>query len=351
MGNLKALKEKRNELVSKLKGIQFGAEVDKRTLTNDESMLFDLIEKEIREIDEKIKGSNKGFNKVKMSGKGMEYRSIEEQLNNELRGLDGTGTLSGGVTIPTIISADIVKDVAEISEVYQDCKRVNYKGKYKQIKRKSSNTVDWTAEFQDVLKSKAEYEGIEIDQYKISGLDTISLELWAESQFNIVEEVRGNFAEDLAAKVENAIFYGDGVNKPTGLLNTKELTAVTLTADLLINMITSLKKKYLSKSKFYISRTMLAKVRKLKDNEGRYIFDTTNNKILGYDYAITESLTDEIIFGSFQHGYLLNVNNEMMINVLKEKFIDQGAYGVVLHAFIGGKVIDDKAFAINKITL
>lgn len=349
--NLKALKEQRNGLVEKLKNIQLSAEMDKRSLNDNESMLFDLVEKEIRELDEQIQGSIKPIERKEYKGMhSKEYRSAEDQLNNELRGLDGTGTATGGVTIPTILSADIVKDIEEVSDVYADCKRVNYKGKYKQIKRKSSNAVGWTKEFQDVLRSKAEYDGIIIEQHKISGLDTISLELWAESQFNIVEEVKGNFIDDLAVKVENSIFHGDGENKPTGLLNGIELTAEDLTADLLIDMITGIKKKYLSKAKFYISRKTLAKVRKLKDLEGRYIFDTTNNKILGYDYAITEALEDEIIFGSFHHGYLLNVNNEMMLNVLKEKFIDQGAYGVVLHAFIGGKVIDENAFVINKIS-
>lgn len=367
--NLKALKEKRNAMVEQLKEIQAVAETEVRALSDEENATFDSLESEIRNIDATMEKLNKDFKKMedqKMDNN--EIRSQETLINDyirtgqvseELRALNGTGTASAGVTVPTMIGNDILKDVKETAGVINDCKKVTYKGTYKQIKRKASNVVDWTDEFGTIAPSKAEYEGIEFGSHKCSGLDTVSLEIINESQFNIVGEIRENLKEAFANKLEAVIFKGTGIKQPKGILTEfGNVDAEEITADVLIDMLHGVKGKYFAGAKWYMSRSTLAKVRKLKDQAGQLLFAPTNTGdglqngfvglLLGKPVAITEMLHDELIFGNCGLGYLLKLEPAMAMQVLNERFADDGAIGIVGHLFADGKVIDKNAFVVKK---
>lgn len=370
--NLKALKEKRNALVEELRGIQQLAETEVRALNEEENTKFDQLEEEIRNIDATIEKLNKEFKP--MEGEKMkkdEKRSAENlvneyirtgQVSDELRALNGTGSASAGVTIPAMISNDIIKEVKESAGVINDCKKVTFQGTYKQVKRKSANTVNWTDEFGTIAPSKAEYETIDFGSHKCSGLDTISLEIINQSQFNIMNEVRENLKEDFANKLESAIFKGTGTKQPKGVITefTSEISmAETLDADLLIDMLHGIKGKYFAGAKWYMSRAKLTEVRKIKDTAGQLLFAPSNagdglqngfvGTLLGKPVAITECLEDEIIFGNFGLGYLVKLDPTMAIQVLNERFADEGAIGIVGHLFVDGKVIDKNAFAVKKV--
>lgn len=367
--NLKALKEKRNNLVEELRGIQTLAETEVRALNEEENAKFDQLEEEIRNIDATIEKLNKEFKP--MEGEKMEKnekRSAEEMINDyirtgqvseELRALNGTGTASAGVTVPSMIGNEILKEVTETSGVINECAKVTFKGTYSQVKRKETNAVNWTDEFGVIAPSKAEYETIEFGSHKCSGLDTISLEIVNQSQFNIMNEVRENLKEEFANKLESVIFKGTGEKQPKGVITEfGSLDEEQLSADHLIDMVHGIKGKYFAGAKWYMNRSQLAEVRKLKDNAGQLLFAPTNTgdglqngfvgTLLGKPVSITEMLDGEIIFGNFKLGYKVKLDPTMAIQVLNERFADQGAIGIVGHLFVDGKVIDKNAFSIKK---
>ena len=367
---LKALKEKRNALVEEMRELQKTVETEVRALNDEENAKFDKLEAEIRGIDATIEKMNKDIKPVEvMDVKEDEKRHAENlvndyirsgQVSEELRTIAGTGTASAGVTIPTKLSNDIIKDVKETCGVINECKKVTFKGEYKQVVRKSANTVEWTDEFGVIAPSKAEYETITFGSHKCSGLDTVSIEIVNQSQFNIMNEVRENLKEDFANKLESVIFKGTGVKQPKGVITEfAEVETETLNADLLIDMLGSIKGKYFAGAKWYMNRATLTKVRKLKDSAGQLLFAPSNSgdnlqngfvgTILGKQVAITEMLGDEIVFGNFAMGYLLKLDPTMAIQVLQERFADEGAIGVVGHLFVDGKVTDKNAFAVKKV--
>ena len=113
----------------------------------------------------------------------------------------------------------------------------------------------------------------------------INLETW------LADEVDGEFAIQ-----ENIAFLsGNGTNKPTGILNyvtgganaaTHPFGAITgvtaagaaaVTTDEVIDLVYSLPSERNQNAKFFLNRTSLAKLRKLKDGQGNYIWQVTHN--------------------------------------------------------------------------
>ena len=86
------------------------------------------------------------------------------------------------------------------------------------------------------------------------------------------------FGRALANAEEDAFLNGDGTGKPLGLFAAKGggTVAETLTAaiksDDLLSLIYALKRPYRRKASFILNDQTLASLRKLKDNNGAYIW-------------------------------------------------------------------------------
>lgn len=342
---------KRENLNYQLAMIRERAKKENRAFNNRELEIIEDIQEEIRKIDEEAIEKIKQQQKDKKISN-TERRALNDSLAHEIR----TALSGASVTVPTEISSDIIKNIQENSGVLNDCKIVNVNGQYKQIKRKIGNSAAWTEELKDISPSNAEYESITLENYKCSSLDILSLEVINQSSFDMINEIQSNMQENLNDVIENTIFNGTGLGQPTGILKGKTLTALTdLTlikwTDMLVDMSMSLKSVYLNNAKWYLSRTVLAKIKKLLDNDGRFIFDIKDKTLLGYPVKTTEALTDIIVFGDFSKGYVFKMSPGIEIQVLRERYADKGGIGVVSHLFADGKPVDDNAFAINKIEM
>ncbi|WP_341794852.1 phage major capsid protein [Rickettsia endosymbiont of Rhinocyllus conicus] len=97
---------------------------------------------------------------------------------------------------------------------------------------------------------------------------TIKIETW------LSERLRDSFV-----KAENEAFInGDGVKKPRGILSPdhdkieKVKMGNKITTDNLLDFINSLKEEYLANATLLMNRATLSEVQKLKDNQGRFIW-------------------------------------------------------------------------------
>lgn len=143
----------------------------------------------------------------------------------------------------------------------------------------------------------------------------------------LADEVEGAFAAQESA----AFVSGDGAAKPKGFLDYTIVAdashawgqigsvagdfSIATAADQLIDLIYAPKSQYRAGARFVMNRRTVSAVRKLKDGDGRYIWQPGTggeaSTVLGYPVTEIEDMPDigagnaAIAFGDFRRGYLI----------------------------------------------
>jgi HK97 family phage major capsid protein len=153
-----------------------------------------------------------------------------------------------------------------------------------------------------------------------------------EDSFADIDEWLADEVEAAFSAQESAAFVtGDGVGKPKGLLDytiTPEAShqwgqigsvagdfAAADPGDQLIDLIYAPKSQYRANGRFVMNRRTVSAVRKLKDVDGRYLWQPGTGSeaatLLGYPVTELEDMPDiatgnaAIAFGDFRRGYLI----------------------------------------------
>lgn len=166
-----------------------------------------------------------------------------------------------------------------------------------------------------------------------------------EDSYADIDEWLADEVEAAFSAQESAAFItGDGAGKPRGLLNytispdashqwgeigsvTGDFTASD-PADQLIDLIYAPKSQFRADGRFVMNRRTVSAVRKLKDSDGRYLWQPGTGgeaaNLLGYPVSEVEDMPDigagnaAIAFGDFRRGYL--VVDRQGARVLRDPF-------------------------------
>ena len=143
----------------------------------------------------------------------------------------------------------------------------------------SSVKVFWTGEGVKKTSTQPGFEVVKQTLKKLAAIVPMTEEILEDSAINLTSLVAELFAEAVA-KEEDLQFFA-GVGTPwTGVLNNGNVNIVyqavggvnNLTADDLLNMQDQCPTGALAGAKYYMNRTVLSVVRKLKDLNGNYIY-------------------------------------------------------------------------------
>jgi HK97 family phage major capsid protein len=189
----------------------------------------------------------------------------------------------------------------------------------------------------------------------------------------VAEEVRLAFAEQ-----ENAAFVtGDGSNKPKGFLSYTTIAEASWSwdkigylttgvsgglpasdaADVLIDMIYTLKSGYRAGAHWVMNRSTQAEIRKIKDGDGNYIWRPGEQAgqgatLMTFPIAETEDMPDigagsySIAFGDFGRGYL--VVDRLGLRILRDPFSAKPYVLFYTTKRVGGGVQDFNAIKLLK---
>ncbi len=183
---------------------------------------------------------------------------------------------------------------------------------------------------------------------------------------------------DKMTRIENEAFIsGDGEGKPMGFLSYEtadEASFGTLQhhktgvdgefgeegADVLFDMVASLKTEYLSDAVWLMSRSAQAAVRKLKESEsGQYLWQPALGErpvptLLGYPVYVLDEMPSlvpgiascSVAFGNFKEGY--QIVEKPQLNVLRDPYSAKPYVEFYITKRVGGDVIDFDAIKILK---
>lgn len=155
---------------------------------------------------------------------------------------------------------------------------------------------------------------------------------------------------------DNAFINGTGADEPTGILHHTDgaktaLTVETLTYDDVISLYFSVDKEYRKNGIWLMNDKTALVLRKLKDNDGNYLWNQANDTILGKQVIISEYMPDietgtkPIAFGDFSYYWIVG-RNPVTVRTLLEKFVLYDQIGYLAFEFLDGKLVRNEAIKV-----
>ena len=221
----------------------------------------------------------------------------------------------------------------------------------------TKGTASWIDEEGAYPESDDSFGQVSIGAYKLGTMIKVSEELLNDSVFDLQSYISREFARRIGAKEEEAFFTGDGKGKPLGVLaatggaetGVTAASATAVTADELMDLYYSLKSPYRKKSVWVLNDSTIKAIRKLKDNNGQYLWQPSltagaPDMILGrpiktsaYMPAIAAG-AKTIAFGDFSYYWIADRQGRSFKR-LNELFAATGQVGFLASQRVDGKMI------------
>ena len=233
----------------------------------------------------------------------------------------------------------------------------------------------WATEASTIAETDTpQIERISITLHELSALPKASQRLLDDSAFDIEGWLAGRIADKFARSEADAFINGDGVDKPRGILDYPTVaddswdwgslgyvasgTAGGITrADAIVDLVYSLGAEYRANGTFVMNSKTAGHVRKLKDNDGRFVWVDglavgEPARLMGYRVLIAEDMPDiaddamGIAFGDFAAGY--TVAERPDLRVLRDPFSAKPHVLFYATKRVGGAISDFAAIKLLK---
>ena len=370
--NRKGLEEKRNDLSSQMTALVDTAKAEERAMSVEEVSKFDELEREIQNIDATIEREEKIENMEQREVKKEERELTVEQLDrikfeNAIRSIvssraeENTTLAENGAVVPTTIANKIIDRIVEICPIYELADRYNMTGNLslpKYDKNSSSIVMEYADEFTDAEGKKAVFTKIDLKEFLGRALAKVSNSLINNSKFDIVSYVIEKVSQAGKIFIEKELLYGtDGkIEGLRGIENkVTAASASVLTADELIDVQEEVIDTYQANAIWIMNRKTRKAIRKLKDGQGNFLLERDFTAKWGYTLlgkpvyttdAVKEmSAGNTVIFYGDLTGLAVKTSEEMHIQLLKEKYAEQHATGVLAFVGLDAKVQDTQKLA------
>lgn len=376
--DLKKLSERRVELMARLEGMVSTCQMETRAFNEEERASYSKILDEVRSIDATLDAAEQGqaLSQVERRAAAAEETHTQEELENrafecyvrgiapELETREAVNMTVGdnGAVIPTSIANKIIGMVKEISPLYQRATHYNVGGNltipsYDESTQKI--TMAYATEFTALTSTSGKFTSISLSGFLAGALTKVSISLVNNSKFDIVSYVIRKMAEAVAEWIENELINGtaskiEGLSKVTASVTAAAATAVT--ADELIDLQESIPDALQANCIWVMSRATRKAIRKLKDGDGNYLLnkDATSKwgySLFGHDVYVSQSMPDmaagkRAVLYLDPTGLAVKAAENPSVQVLREKFADEHAIGVICWMEVDSKVENKQKVAV-----
>jgi HK97 family phage major capsid protein len=283
--------------------------------------------------------------------------------------VEGNDTL-GGFTAPPEYVKEIIKGEVEYSPIRALARQTTISGSIAEVPKKTAtSTANWLGSEAgtDIPEVTGLGYGLEsIPAHYLVYALPLSKQLVNDSAFNLDAEIKEDYSLAFGVKEGAGFVSGTGKGQPEGLLTKSGVTEVVtgnasdITADGLLDLCYALKDGYARNGTWLMKRATVGKVRKIKDGDGNYLWQTglqagQPNTIEGHpvvecpDMPAAAAGTYPIVFGDIKRAYRIvdNMNTMFLRDDLtlarKMQILYVGAKAV------GGQVVDTDAIVKQKV--
>lgn len=388
---MKELVEKKNDLITRAEDVLNVAKAEKRELTEDEAKELAEIRDNVRRIVETLKldddfreiekmevkeddvpveeekteeeeMTEKEIQEVRAFENFIRGRAVHERAGELTPATSGTGIGLGGALIPETIVNYIIKRVYDICPILDRSQKFNVKGTLEVPYYPADAqhiTVAYQTEFVQMASSSGSFDTVSLTGFLAGALTKISRTLINNVDFDIVGFVVDEMAYAIKRFIEHELLVGTS-GKVTGLSTlTNGITtasASAITADEVVKLHDSIKDEFQQNAIWIMSPATRTALRLLKSQTGYYLLNDDVStpfgvSLLGKPVYVSDNMPNiatgaNVIYYGDMRGLATKFNEEINIEVLRERYADEHAVGVIGWFEFDSKVIDEQQIAV-----
>ena len=303
--------------------------------------------------EEKTGRASDAYKGAMLSAMRSNFRNVSNVLQE---GVDS----DGGYLVPVEYDRRLIDVLEEENIMRRLGTKIVTSGQHKINIAASKPAAAWIEEGGTLTFGDATFDQIYLDAHKLHVAIKVTEELLYDSAFNLENYIITMFGKALANAEEDAFLNGDGTGKPTGIFaatgggNVQNSLTAALKSDDLLDFVYGLKRPYRKNASFIMNDATLASIRKLKDNNGAYIWQPSYqagepDRVLGY--AVNTSAyapKNAISFGDYSY-YNIGDRGTRSFAELRELFAGNGMVGFVAKERVDGKLVLPEAVQILKL--
>ena len=387
------MREKRNKLVGMMDAFLDTHTTDKGTLSAEDDKTYKDMETEVAQLTDSIhrmerreeieaelsKPTSKPLTGKPMKADGDkaaktgrasdEYkkallqamRTNFRQISNMLQeGIDP----QGGYLVPDEYDKRLIDILTEENVMRTLGTNITTSGEHKINIAATKPAAAWIEEGGTLTFGDATFDQIILDAHKLHVAIKVTEELLYDNAFNLENYILTQFGKALSNAEEDAFINGTGVGQPLGILaetggaqvGVTSASSTKVTADEIINLVYSLKRPYRKNAVFLANDVCVAELRKLKDNNGQYLWQPSlqagePDRVLGYKiytspyFPVPTAGGTAVAFGDFSY-YNIGDRGTRSFAELKELFAGNGMIGFVAKERVDGKLVLPEAIKL-----
>lgn len=252
------------------------------------------------------------------------------------------------------------RDIKDSKDIFKDVMtRVRVIGDSRLFVRDTEHVAEWVPEMGTIhgFDGDGDLSKHPVERHKLAALVRLSNELVHSPSFSLEVSLLGAFADAMSRAEEMAFITGDGEDMPYGLLDEEHgaetgVTAEALTYDDVIALYFSVEARFRRNGKWLMNDETAYALRTMKDSAGNYLWNQTNDTILGKEVIISEYMPSEgapILFGDLSY-YLIIDRSDFCIRELAEMFAAEDCMGYLGSEFLDGRLTDTRAVKALRLT-
>ena len=390
MPKLKQLKEKRASVYSQIDELRKAA--DGREMTSEEQARWDTLLAEYTKADKAVEAEERfveihrrqaetvAEQRAEGTDAEEEYRSaFRDYLLHGAQGIsaeqraafesrDTLQGLSAGVLIPATLASSIEKALKSYGGMFEAGSIITTSNGGDLIMPTINDTsakATIVAEYAQSSKRTPSFGSVTLKAFTYrTPIIPVSQELLQDSAFNLDSLLSDLLVESFGSGINEHLTTGSGSGQPKGIVTAASASAATAAAtaislDNILDLIKGVDSAYAKNGKFMFNRNTLFALAKIKDNDGRYIWqDGTRtgapSTLFGKNYVINDDMADigagnaSVLFGDLSKYKIRMVKNFRVIrlNELLAEYLSVGLFGF---ARVDGTLLDAGTHPVQKL--
>lgn len=275
----------------------------------------------------------------------------------------GSYGITGGYALPSgsndklqkaIKRESLFRSMATVIKAYNGASRI--------FAKDCSDIAAWVPEggsipLQDGVNDFTRYA---VDSHKLAVFVKLDDDFVHDAAFSLEDYLTERLAKNLAKSEDKGFVLGTGEHMPAGILDDTAgakagVTTSALCFDDVLRLYHSLDREYRKNAVWLMNDETALTLRMLKDSAGNYLWNPSDNTILGkpvvisYDMPSVEAGAKPVVFGDFSYYWIID-RSPVSIQALKELFVTLDQVGYLATEFLDGKLIRRDALKALKIS-
>lgn len=261
---------------------------------------------------------------------------------------DTQGINNLGLLIPTSVRKEFLETLKEESPIFRDIRKLQVNGNIDLPFLDAADDAAWYAELTDTVNEGQEYKTLQLTGHELAKDVVITWKAEKMTVDGFIDFILDELKEKMGKALINAVIYGNGSGKPTGMTNgLSPITTGENPIETILNTYKSLGQTARRGAKAYISTNVNIAIVGYKDENGNYPFlrGLEANKLVSIE--VDPYLANNDIVVGNGRNYILNEVEPM--SVVKETSVKgrKTTYGG--YAIYDGKA-KPNAFAYGQYT-